>query len=168
MWWALAAGAGLGGDATAIGASANVVVLGIAERTGQPISFWQFTRYGLIISAATIAVSALYLWLRYFALAGTRHCLTRTSSPRAPRVFPPEDARTLERGLQGPHQPALPVFRYGGGQVDARDATPSSECPGHIPSVVCTVTRPVNCDMGRADSWDSAGPTMSPTPTEAP
>jgi hypothetical protein len=44
-------------------------VLGIAERAGRPISFWQFTRNGLIISAATIAVSALYLWLRYFALA---------------------------------------------------------------------------------------------------
>jgi Na+/H+ antiporter NhaD/arsenite permease-like protein len=69
MWWALAIGADLGGNATAIGASANVVVLGIAERARQPISFWQFTRYGLIVTAATLAVSALYLWLRYFALA---------------------------------------------------------------------------------------------------
>ncbi len=68
MWWALAAGADLGGNATAIGASANVVVLGIAERARRPISFWQFTRYGLVVTAATIAVSALYLWLRYFAL----------------------------------------------------------------------------------------------------
>jgi Na+/H+ antiporter NhaD/arsenite permease-like protein len=67
MWWALAAGAGLGGNATAIGASANVVVLGIAERAGRPISFWQFTRYGLVVTAATLGVSALYLWLRYFA-----------------------------------------------------------------------------------------------------
>jgi Na+/H+ antiporter NhaD/arsenite permease-like protein len=69
MWWALAAGADLGGNATAIGASANVVVLGIAERARQPITFWQFTRYGLVVTAATLAVSALYLWLRYFALA---------------------------------------------------------------------------------------------------
>lgn len=68
MWWALAAGADLGGNATAIGASANVVVLGIAERAGKPISFWQFTRYGLVVTAATLAVSALYLWLRYFAV----------------------------------------------------------------------------------------------------
>jgi Na+/H+ antiporter NhaD/arsenite permease-like protein len=67
MWWALAAGAGLGGNATAIGASANVVVLGIAERAGRPISFWQFTRYGLVVTAATLGVSALHLWLRYFA-----------------------------------------------------------------------------------------------------
>jgi Na+/H+ antiporter NhaD/arsenite permease-like protein len=69
MWWALAAGADLGGNATAIGASANVVVLGIAERARQPISFWHFTRYGLVVTAVTLAVSAAYLWLRYFALA---------------------------------------------------------------------------------------------------
>ncbi|MER8162012.1 ArsB/NhaD family transporter [Streptomyces sp. NPDC094472] len=68
LWWALALGADLGGNATAIGASANVVVLGIAERNRQPISFWQFTRYGLIVTAVTVVLSAGYLWLRYFAL----------------------------------------------------------------------------------------------------
>ncbi|KOU63279.1 membrane protein [Streptomyces sp. MMG1533] len=66
MWWALALGADLGGNATAIGASANVVVLGIAERNRQPISFWQFTRYGLIVTAVTVIVSLGYVWLRYF------------------------------------------------------------------------------------------------------
>ncbi|WP_327320585.1 ArsB/NhaD family transporter [Streptomyces sp. NBC_01235] len=69
MWWALAIGADLGGNATAIGASANVVVLGIAERNRQPISFWQFTKYGLVVTVVTVALSALYVWLRYFALA---------------------------------------------------------------------------------------------------
>lgn len=69
MWWALALGADLGGNATAIGASANVVVLGIAERNRQPISFWQFTKYGLIVTAVTVGLSLLYVWLRYFALA---------------------------------------------------------------------------------------------------
>jgi Na+/H+ antiporter NhaD/arsenite permease-like protein len=69
LWWALALGADLGGNATAIGASANVVVLGIAERNGQPISFWQFTRYGLVVTAITVTLCAGYLWLRYFALA---------------------------------------------------------------------------------------------------
>ncbi|MGW7486461.1 ArsB/NhaD family transporter [Streptomyces sp. NPDC054786] len=69
MWWALALGADLGGNATAIGASANVVVLGIAERNRQPISFWQFTKYGLIVTAVTVALSLVYVWLRYFALA---------------------------------------------------------------------------------------------------
>ncbi|MEU8641881.1 SLC13 family permease, partial [Streptomyces sp. NPDC048674] len=69
MWWALALGADLGGNATAIGASANVVVLGIAERNRQPITFWQFTKYGLIVTAVTVAISLAYVWLRYFALA---------------------------------------------------------------------------------------------------
>jgi Na+/H+ antiporter NhaD/arsenite permease-like protein len=67
LWWALALGADLGGNATAVGASANVVVIGIAARNGHPISFWTFTRYGLVVAAATIAVSWPYLWLRYYA-----------------------------------------------------------------------------------------------------
>jgi Na+/H+ antiporter NhaD/arsenite permease-like protein len=69
LWWSLALGADLGGNATAIGASANVVVLGMAERAGRPISFWQFTKYGLIVTAVTIALCVPYLWLRYFAFA---------------------------------------------------------------------------------------------------
>jgi Na+/H+ antiporter NhaD/arsenite permease-like protein len=69
MWWALAIGADLGGNATAIGASANVVVLGIAERNRQPISFWHFTKYGLVVTTITVAISTGYVWLRYFALA---------------------------------------------------------------------------------------------------
>lgn len=67
LWWALALGADLGGNATAIGASANVVVLGIAARNGQPISFWTFTKYGLIVTAVTVTLCLPYLWLRYFA-----------------------------------------------------------------------------------------------------
>jgi len=69
IWWALALGTDLGGNATAIGASANVVVLGIALRAGSPISFWDFTRKGLVVTAVTIAVAAPYLWLRYFVLS---------------------------------------------------------------------------------------------------
>ncbi|SEL86314.1 ArsB/NhaD family transporter [Nonomuraea pusilla] len=65
LWWALALGADLGGNATAVGAAANVVVLGIAARNRVPISFWQFTRYGLVVTAVTVAISAPYLWLRY-------------------------------------------------------------------------------------------------------
>ncbi|MCI3238859.1 MULTISPECIES: SLC13 family permease [Streptomyces] len=67
MWWALALGADLGGNATAIGASANVVVLGIAERNRQPISFWQFTKYGLVVTVVTVGLALGYVWLRYFA-----------------------------------------------------------------------------------------------------
>jgi Na+/H+ antiporter NhaD/arsenite permease-like protein len=70
LWWALALGADLGGNATLIGASANVVVAGIAARNGVPIGFWRFTRYGLVITLATLVVSTLYVWLRYFVMAG--------------------------------------------------------------------------------------------------
>ncbi|TDU87905.1 putative tyrosine transporter P-protein [Kribbella voronezhensis] len=69
LWWALAAGADFGGNATAVGASANVVVIGIALRAGYPISFWEFTRKGVVITAITIVVAAPYLWLRYFVLS---------------------------------------------------------------------------------------------------
>jgi len=67
LWWSLALGADLGGNATAVGASANVVILGLAERNGRPITFWQFTKYGLIVAAVTITLAMPYLWLRYFA-----------------------------------------------------------------------------------------------------
>jgi Na+/H+ antiporter NhaD/arsenite permease-like protein len=69
LWWSLALGADLGGNATAIGASANVVILGLAQRSGQPISFWEFTKYGAVVAVATMLVCMPYLWLRYFIFA---------------------------------------------------------------------------------------------------
>jgi Na+/H+ antiporter NhaD/arsenite permease-like protein len=68
LWWALALGADFGGNLTAVGASANVVMLGIARRADHPISFWEFTRKGVLITIVSIVLSALYLWLRYFVL----------------------------------------------------------------------------------------------------
>jgi Na+/H+ antiporter NhaD/arsenite permease-like protein len=69
LWWALVLGTDLGGNLTAVGASANVVILGIARRADSPISFWEFTRKGAVITAISAALSALYLWLRYFVLS---------------------------------------------------------------------------------------------------
>jgi Na+/H+ antiporter NhaD/arsenite permease-like protein len=68
LWWALALGADLGGNATAIGASANVVILGLAERSGYKITFWEFTRYGGLVALATILLAMPYLWIRYLLL----------------------------------------------------------------------------------------------------
>ncbi|MFJ2028125.1 ArsB/NhaD family transporter [Streptosporangium sp. NPDC087985] len=65
LWWALALGADLGGNATAVGAAANVVIIGIAARNRTPISFWQFTKYGLVVTLVTVAVATPYMWLRY-------------------------------------------------------------------------------------------------------
>ena len=36
-------------------------------RNGHPISFWTFTKYGLLVTAVTIALCIPYMWLRYFA-----------------------------------------------------------------------------------------------------
>ncbi|MFB7719045.1 SLC13 family permease [Nocardia sp. NPDC056100] len=69
LWWSLTLGADFGGNLTAVGASANVVMLGIARRADYPISFWEFTRKGVVVTAITVAVAAPYLWLRYFVLA---------------------------------------------------------------------------------------------------
>jgi Na+/H+ antiporter NhaD/arsenite permease-like protein len=44
-------------------------VLGLAARNGHPISFWEFTKYGLVVATVTIAVSWVYYALRYIALA---------------------------------------------------------------------------------------------------
>ncbi|MBN1171830.1 MAG: ArsB/NhaD family transporter [Micromonosporaceae bacterium] len=68
FWWALALGSDLGGNATAVGASANVVILGLAERAGHRISFWEFTKYGLVVTVVTVGLCLPYLWLRYFVL----------------------------------------------------------------------------------------------------
>jgi Na+/H+ antiporter NhaD/arsenite permease-like protein len=66
LWWALVLGTDLGGNLTAVGASANVVILGIARRAESPISFWEFTRKGAIVTVISVGLSAIYLWLRYF------------------------------------------------------------------------------------------------------
>ena len=65
FWWSLALGACLGGNLTLIGASANVVVAGIAERNGHPIGFVRYLKYGIPITFMTIMVSHVYIWLRY-------------------------------------------------------------------------------------------------------
>ena len=66
LWWAFALGACFSGNGTAIAASANVVAIGIAKRSGHPISFWRFTRYGIVVTALSTALAWVYVWLRYF------------------------------------------------------------------------------------------------------
>lgn len=68
IWWSLALGACLGGNATAIGASANVIVVGFAEKAGHPISFLRFMAYGLPITFMTVTISALYVYIRYYLI----------------------------------------------------------------------------------------------------
>ncbi|MDR2896348.1 MAG: ArsB/NhaD family transporter [Propionibacteriaceae bacterium] len=70
LWWSFVFGADLGGNTTAVAAGANVVVLGVAAKWGRPISFWRFTKYGLVVTAVTVALAWLYVWLRFFVLNG--------------------------------------------------------------------------------------------------
>jgi Na+/H+ antiporter NhaD/arsenite permease-like protein len=66
LWWSFALGACFSGNGTAIAASANVVAIGIAQRAGRPISFWRFTRPGIVVTLLSTALAWVYVWLRYF------------------------------------------------------------------------------------------------------
>ncbi len=66
MWWALALGACLGGNGTLLGASANVVVVGIASTHQVKIRFMVFMMYGMLIVLLSMVLSSLYLLIRYF------------------------------------------------------------------------------------------------------
>ncbi len=66
LWWSLSLGACLGGNGTLIGASANVISAGIAKKSGYPISFWQFTKYGAIITIINLAISSIYIGAFFF------------------------------------------------------------------------------------------------------
>jgi Na+/H+ antiporter NhaD/arsenite permease-like protein len=61
LWWALALGACLGGNATVVGASANVTTVGLAERQGVRISFVEYAKFAAPIAALTVVVASLFL-----------------------------------------------------------------------------------------------------------
>jgi Na+/H+ antiporter NhaD and related arsenite permeases len=65
LWWAISLGACLGGNGTQIGASANVVLCGIAGRHGHPISFNEYTKVGMPVMIITVIISMIYLLLKY-------------------------------------------------------------------------------------------------------
>ena len=66
LWWSLALGACLGGNGSPIGASANVIIVGMSERAGKKISFMRFVAYGLPIMLLTVFIAMIYIWLRYY------------------------------------------------------------------------------------------------------
>lgn len=65
LWWSLALGACLGGNFTLVGAAANVVVASMAEKSGHPISFGLFLRYGAITTVLSLVIASAYVWFRY-------------------------------------------------------------------------------------------------------
>ncbi len=69
LWWALAFGAGLGGNATVIGATANIVVVTQAQRAGSPISSRDWLRHGVPVTLLTCAIASVFyvLVVRFLA-----------------------------------------------------------------------------------------------------
>lgn len=65
LWWALSLGACLGGNMTIIGAAANVIVSENAAKSGHPISFMRFLKYGVGVVAISLLISTAYIYLRF-------------------------------------------------------------------------------------------------------
>ena len=65
VWWSLALGSCLGGNGSLVGASANLIAAGFAERAGQPIRFLPFMLAAFPLMLMSILVSSVYLYLRY-------------------------------------------------------------------------------------------------------
>lgn len=73
LWWALSLGACLGGNGTAIGASANVTVIGLADRVKEHITFAQFARFGTPVMLLTLLVSTAFISAHLFLGPRTTH-----------------------------------------------------------------------------------------------
>jgi Na+/H+ antiporter NhaD/arsenite permease-like protein len=66
LWWCLSLGACLGGNGTLVGASANLAVVGIAERNSVRFSFIKFSAYAFPMMLVSVAICHVYVWWRYF------------------------------------------------------------------------------------------------------
>ena len=65
LWWAISLGACLGGNGTLIGASANVVLSGISNRHGHPITFASYLKVGFPLMLVSIVISMLFLLIKF-------------------------------------------------------------------------------------------------------
>jgi Na+/H+ antiporter NhaD/arsenite permease-like protein len=63
LWWALSLGACLGGNFTMIGASANIVAVGMAKRSRVDITFMEFMKFSALVTIITLLISSVYLML---------------------------------------------------------------------------------------------------------
>lgn len=66
LWWSLSLGSCFGGNGTAIGASANVVVIGLAEKSGVHISYLNYLKIGFPLMILSIVISTVYLLFWYY------------------------------------------------------------------------------------------------------
>ncbi len=68
LWWSLALAVCLGGNASLVGAAANLVTVGIAEKNGHKVSFGDFLRYGIPVTVGTMLLASGYIMWRYYVL----------------------------------------------------------------------------------------------------
>ncbi|MCS7207801.1 MAG: SLC13 family permease [Dehalococcoidia bacterium] len=66
LWLSLAAGSTLGGNATLIGAVANIIVAEVAARDGAIMGWWEFTKVGLVVTVLTVGLSMGILALEWY------------------------------------------------------------------------------------------------------
>jgi Na+/H+ antiporter NhaD/arsenite permease-like protein len=65
FYFGLLIGASVGGNITPIGASANIVAMGIMKKKGHNVKFMEFVRMGLVFSLVAVLVACLFLWFVY-------------------------------------------------------------------------------------------------------
>jgi Na+/H+ antiporter NhaD/arsenite permease-like protein len=65
VWWGLVVGANLGGNLTPIGSPSNIIVLGVSEREGHPISLGRFFKICFGVTMVHLVVSMIYLYIMY-------------------------------------------------------------------------------------------------------
>ena len=66
MWWGLSLAVCLGGNGTIVGAAANLVTAGIAEKSGNKITFKEFFRYGFPVTVLSMVAASIYITIRYY------------------------------------------------------------------------------------------------------
>jgi Na+/H+ antiporter NhaD/arsenite permease-like protein len=66
LFYALSVGSAMGGNGSLIGASANMVTAGIAERAGYPITYGYFLKKGFPALLITVALATIWLFIRFF------------------------------------------------------------------------------------------------------
>ena len=70
MWWGLALAVCLGGNGSLVGAAANLVAVGLAEKAGQKLTFMDFLRYGLPVTLGSMVLASAYIAVRYYYQTG--------------------------------------------------------------------------------------------------
>lgn len=113
LWWSLSLGACLGGNGTAIGASANVVVIGMAEKRGSPISFLGYMKVAFPLMLMSIAACHLYLlfwyhyhgWLSLAATLAAAAALWLASLPLEKALVRREESAHRETALPAKNKP---------------------------------------------------------------